>query len=140
MIQIAFFKKNEKTQNWILILIQLNNNVAKINFAWKSFFAKMTKFQTDLILSTTTTIITRQLQIIYDMSKLTITYMYFSYEKINHTTTFESNNRIFAISQQHQIVSSFFNHFQCLFFDFDRACFVYLIWLNVIRSKTKIVS
>ena len=122
------------------ILTQLNNSVAKISSTWENFFAKMTKFQTSSILSTTTTIITRQLQIIYDMSKLTIIYMYFSYEKIIHTTTCRSNNRIFAISQQHQIVSSFFNHFQCLSSGLDRACLVYLIWLNVIRPKTKIIS
>ena len=106
----------------------------------KNFLCENDKVSTDSILSTTTTIITRQLQIIYDISKLTIIYMYLSYEKISHRTTTRSNNRIFAISQQHQIVSSLFNYLQCLLFDLDCACLVYLIWLDVIRSKVKIVS
>ena len=54
---------------------------------------------------------------------------------------FEFHSFSFSDFSQHsQIVSSFLNRFQCLSSDLDRACLVYLIWLNVIRSKTKIVS
>ena len=82
-------------------------------------FLDVIKFRTNLILLTTTTIITRQLQIIYNISNLIIIHIYFSYERENHKTTFRSNNRIFKIMYVFQSFSLFvFNTKKILFIAF----------------------